>query len=134
MGLDLDTNRVRDIYKITHLLASTTDFPDYVDAINTFVNVVKPSWVTASLKAKRVSNPRLHTPDPALFMSNVTVFCSDIPDGDVEAIHAAVLALGGVTSHAMNRTVTHIVALEGSEPLETAARNRLTAKTILPHW
>ncbi len=134
MELDLVTNRVRDIYKITHLLASTADFPDYVDAINTFVNVVKPSWVTESLRSKRVLNPRLYTPDPALFMSNVTVFCSDIPDGDVEAIHAAVLALGGVTSTVMNRAVTHIVALEGSEPLETAARNRLTAKTILPHW
>ena len=113
-------------------MSTTADFPDYLDAIDTFVNVVMPSWVTESLKSKRVLNPRLHSPDPALFMSNVTVYCSDIPEGDVEAIHAAVLALGGATTSVMNRSVTHIVALDGSQPVQISAKIKLCS--ILPHW
>jgi hypothetical protein len=125
--VELDiTNRLHDIYKIAYLLASNV--PDDVDAINSFVNVVKPSWVTDSLRDKRALNPRYYNPDPALFMSKVTVFCSEI-GGQVEAIHAAVLALGGDTAPVINRTVTHIVTLE---PLDTGKTP--TAKTILPDW
>jgi hypothetical protein len=115
-------------------LSTTADFPDYFDAINTFVNVVQPSWVAESLSTKRVLNPRLHSPDPALFLSNVTVYCADLPEGDVEAIHAAVLALGGVTDTKFSRVVTHVVALDGNPPIQSAARNKVNCKTILPHW
>jgi hypothetical protein len=130
--LNPDNLRVPDISKVTHIVSTTAEFPDYLDAIDSFVNVVKPSWVTDCLKSKRVLNPRLYSPDRALFMSNVTVYCSDIPDGDVEAIHTAVLALGGATTSVMNRSVTHIVALDSSQPVQVSAKNRLCA--ILPHW
>jgi hypothetical protein len=113
-------------------VSTTANFPDYLDAIDTFVNVVKPSWVAESLQSKRVLNPRLYSPDPALFMSNVTVHCSEIPEGDAEAIHAAVLALGGATTPVMNRSVTHVVALDGSQPVQISAKIQL--RSILPHW
>lgn len=129
-----DTGRVRNMDKLTHILSSTSDFPDYFDAISKFVNVVKPSWVSESLRSKRALNPRQFSPDPALFMSDVTVYCSDIPEGDVEAIHGTVVALGGVTTSVLSRVVTHIVALDGREPLQAAAKNGLRCKTILPHW
>lgn len=134
VDLDLTTPHAADFSKITHIVAFTADFPAYFDAIDCFVNVVRPSWITGCLTSNRRQNPRLYSPDPALFMSNVTVYCSDIPEGDVEAIHTVVRALGGVASSTLSRTVTHIVALDASQPFEAAASHKLPSKIILPHW
>jgi hypothetical protein len=121
--------------ELTHILSATPEFPDYFDAISTFVNIINPSWVAESLRRNRQMNPRQFSPDPALFMSDFTVYCADIPEGDVEAIHGAVVALGGVASSTLSKAVTHLVALDYGHPqCETAISRGLSCKIILPHW
>jgi hypothetical protein len=60
---------------------------------------------------------------------------SGIPDGDREAIFGATIALGGLTSEALSKLVTHVVTLSDDDPAaETCRRKGLSAKVILPHW
>ncbi|KAK3044541.1 hypothetical protein LTS18_000994, partial [Coniosporium uncinatum] len=49
--------RVEDVSKVTHIIAATSDFPDYDAALDQFVSVVKPSWVEASLLKQKMPNP-----------------------------------------------------------------------------
>jgi len=44
-------------------------------------------------------------------MSDVTICCADIPEGDKEAIIGGVIAMGGQHSSALSKMVTHLVAL-----------------------
>ncbi|KAJ9651072.1 regulator of Ty1 Transposition, partial [Neophaeococcomyces mojaviensis] len=47
-----------DLDQITHIIAATSDFQDYHDAVEQFKSIVKPSWVEASLATNRLANPR----------------------------------------------------------------------------
>jgi hypothetical protein len=120
---------------ITHVISRTADFPDYDTALEQLKHVVKPVWVQVSLAKGKQQNPRQYSPDPALFLNNVTVFCTGIPDGDKEAIYGAVLALGGLCSENFTKLVTHLVALSIDDPVcETAQRKGVPCKIVLPHW
>lgn len=96
---------------------------------------MKPSWVEACIQKNKVSNPRQFSPDPCLFLSDVTVTCADIPEGDKEAIIGGVLAMGGQYSAPLTKMVTHVVALTlDNEKCEVALKKRLRCKIVLPHW
>ncbi|KZF26292.1 BRCT domain-containing protein, partial [Xylona heveae TC161] len=120
---------------ITHIISSTSDFPEYFAAIDRLISVVKPEWVHACLAKKKLSNPRQYSPDPRLFLSGVTICCADIPTGDKDAIIGGVLATGGLYSNQVTKLVTHIVALtENNDKCRIAQAKRLKCKTVLPHW
>ena len=116
-------------------MSDTSDFPDYYSALDQMKHVVKPAWVDASLLARKVKNPRTYSPDPALFMNDVVICCGDIPSGDKEAIEGGVLAMGGQIAPSLSKAVTHLIALDISEPrCQLALSKRLELKTVLPHW
>jgi hypothetical protein len=99
------------------------------------IHVVKPTWVSASLKVNKMKNPRTYSPDPALFMSDVVICCGDIPSGDKEAIEGGVLAMGGQIAPALSKQVTHLIALDLSEErCQLAISKRLQCLIVLPHW
>jgi hypothetical protein len=99
------------------------------------IHVVKPTWIDASLQSNKAKNPRTYSPDPALFMNEVVVCCGDIPSGDKEAIEGGVLALGGQCAPSLSKLVTHLVALDVSEPrCQLAISKRLQLSIVLPHW
>jgi twin BRCT domain len=133
--LDPETNRIRNMDEITHIISRTADFPDYDTALERLKHVVKPTWIQISLSKRKQQNPRQYSPDPALFMNDVTVYCSGIPDGDKEAIYGAVLALGGLCSENFTKLVTHLVVLSIDDPVcEIAQRKGIPCKIVLPHW
>ncbi|KAI9698918.1 MAG: hypothetical protein M1836_003107 [Candelina mexicana] len=120
---------------ISHIISTTSDFPDYAAAGDALIPVVKPEWVTASLSKKRLANPRQYSPDPRLFFSGVTVCCTDLPSGDKDAIIGGVLAMGGLYSGHVTRMVTHIVALtEENDKCDFVLNKKLQCKIVLPHW
>ena len=124
-----------ELDKITHIVAATSDFPDYHDAAEQFKSIVKPNWVEASLASNRLANPRRYSPDPNLFMSDVVVTCAGIPLGDSEAIAGGVLAMGGNYSAKLTTQTTHIVTLSmDNEKVEQAQSKNLPVAVVLPHW
>lgn len=121
--------------KITHIISATSDFPDYERAVDALKAVVKPAWVEASLLKGRLANPKQYSPDPKLFFTGLVVCCADLPPGDEDAIIGGVLAMGGLYSSPVSRSVTHIVALTmDSEKCQTAVTRNLNCKIVLPHW
>lgn len=133
--LDPETGRIQDLTRLSHIVSVTSDFPDYHSALDKFVHVVKPSWVDTCVVKHRLANPRQFSPDPALFLSEVTVTCADLPEGDKEAIAGAVLAMGGQYSPALSKMVTHVVALTmDSDKCVVAVKKKLRCKIVLPHW
>ncbi|KAF2145634.1 uncharacterized protein K452DRAFT_356047 [Aplosporella prunicola CBS 121167] len=131
-----DTQRGEDITVYSHIISETTDFPQYQNALDHFVHIVKPLWVDASLSKAKALNPRSFSPDPSLFLQDVVVTCTaDIPEGDKEAIIGGVIAMGGQYSAPMTKMVTHLVALSTDDvKYEVVMRKNLKCKTVLPHW
>lgn len=120
---------------ITHIISSTTDFPEYEAASDGLKSVVKPDWVKASIAKGRLANPRQYSPDPRLFFSGLVVCCADLPSGDSDAIIGGVLAMGGLYSSPVSKMVTHIVALTmDSDMCKIAISRNVKCKYVLPHW
>lgn len=68
-------------------------------------------------------------------MSDVVICCGEIPNGDKEAIEGGVLALGGQIAPSLSKQVTHLIALDVSEPrCQLAISKRLQLVIVLPHW
>ncbi|KAF2472289.1 uncharacterized protein BDR25DRAFT_259845 [Lindgomyces ingoldianus] len=128
--------RIEKLPDITHIISTTSDFPDYHQALEQFKHVVKPSWVDACVKVGKMKNPRAYSPDPALFMSEVIICCAkSIPEGDKEAIAGGVLAMGGQYTTALSKFVTHLIALDmEDERVQVAVDKRLRCNIVLPHW
>ena len=120
---------------MTHIISTTSDFPDYNTATAALKAVVKPDWVKASIAKGRLANPRQYSPDPRYFFSGLVVCCADLPSGDKDAIIGGVLAMGGLYSSAVTKMVTHIVALTvDPEKCQTALNKNLKCTIVLPHW
>lgn len=127
--------RKNSLNEISHIISTTSDFPDYEAATNALKSVVKPDWVRASIAKARLANPRQYSPDPRLFFSGLVVCCADLPGGDKDAIIGGVLAMGGLFSNAVTKQVTHIVALTTeAAQCKIALTKNLKCKIVLPHW
>ena len=121
--------------RITHIVSSTFDFPDYYDALDRFVQIVKPEWVSQSVSMGRLAHPRRFSPDPNLFMSDVVATCADLPSGDQDAIAGGILAMGGNYSAKLTSQTTHIVALTmENDKVEQVIKHDLKMVVVLPHW
>ena len=84
---------------------------------------------------KRQSQTRQHSPDPAMFFSQVVLSCGDLPEGDKDAIIAGVLAMGGLYSSPLTKLVTHIATLTtNNEKCSLAAEKMPKCNIVLPHW
>lgn len=127
--------KIKSLENVTHIISTTSDFPDYDKIKEAFIPVVKPEWVIASTTKGRLANPRQYSPDPRLFYSGLVVCCADIPAGDADAIIGGVLAMGGLYSSSVSKMVTHIVALtEDAEKCQVAISRNVKCKIVLPHW
>lgn len=132
---DASKGHIDELEGITHIISTTSDFPDYHRALDLFIHVVKPTWVDACRRINKVKNPRAYSPDTALFMSEVVVCCGNIPEGDKEAIEGGILATGGQYTPALSKQVTHIIALNLEDPrCQLAVAKNLHCTMLLPHW
>ncbi|KAL5116771.1 regulator of Ty1 Transposition [Pleosporales sp. CAS-2024a] len=132
---DPSIGRIQRLEEMTYIISETSDFPDYYRALDLMIHVVKPTWVSASLRMGKTKNPRTYSPDPALFMNDVVICCGDIPTGDKEAIEGGVLAMGGQIAPALSKLVTHLIALDLSdERCQLVISKRLQCCIVLPHW
>ncbi|KAF1989386.1 hypothetical protein K402DRAFT_350247, partial [Aulographum hederae CBS 113979] len=133
--LNPDTGRIDELDLCSHIITSTTDFPEYPRALELLISVVRPSWVMSAIDKGKMPNPRQHSPDPNLFLSGVIITCAGIPEGDKEAIIGGVLAMGGQYSGPLSKFITHVVALTvEEEKCQVALKKNLKCKIVLPHW
>jgi hypothetical protein len=58
-----------------------------------------------------LQNPRNFSPDPKMFFSGLVVTCSELPEGDREAIFGGFAANGGMYDDVLRTTTTHVIAL-----------------------
>jgi hypothetical protein len=120
---------------LTHVLSTTSDFPDYQGALDTFIHVVKPSYVQQCIEKGKQMNPRQFSPDHNLILNDIVIACANIPEGDKEAIAGGVLAMGGMYSGQLTKLVTHLIALsDEDERCVLAKKKGLKCKILLPHW
>ncbi|KAJ8104087.1 hypothetical protein POJ06DRAFT_243509 [Lipomyces tetrasporus] len=129
------SRKVLDLSNVTHIISNTIDFPEYPDAEQRMINVVKPLWVYKSVSHGRTAPLRLYSPNPKFFFSDVNIFVTGLPQGDREALYGGVRALGGQWSESLTRFTTHVIALSMDEAsCKTAALERKACKIVLPHW
>lgn len=127
--------QIENISALTHIISNHIDFPQYNDAIERGVSVVKPSWAEQSLRKGKLTGPRQHSPDPSQYFQDVVVSFAEIPEGDKDAIVAGVLALGGQYSSPLTKFVTHLVTLDLDHDKCCIAQEKVKAcKIVLPHW
>ncbi|KAI5291849.1 hypothetical protein KEM54_005285 [Ascosphaera aggregata] len=129
--------------RFTHIISSTIDFPEYNQICDTLIPVIKPEWIDTCILQLRLVNPRQYNPDPRRFLSDVSLTCADIPDGDRHAIVGAVLAMGGLHTAKLTSNTTHVVALS-IEARKCQAALKMNEKLaqieksqiciVLPHW
>ncbi|KAI1329409.1 BRCT domain-containing protein [Xylariaceae sp. FL0255] len=120
---------------ITHIISETIEFPEYEEACETMIPVVRRRWIDASLQKGKLAQIRPHTPDPRMIFSNVVLTCADIPPTDQEAIIGATTAMGGMDSEQVTKLTTHICALSMDHPkVKQALDSRKKCKIVLPHW
>lgn len=120
---------------LTNIICGSCDFPSYDAAADALIPVTKPQWVDASIAKSKPANVRQYSPDPRLFLSDVVVYCADLPEGDKDAIIGGVLAMGGMHSARLLATVTHVVALTmDSDLCRIITSKNLNVKIVLPHW
>lgn len=130
-----EDGRIMDLSHVTHIISSTSDFEQYHDALNAYIQVAMPSWIFESVRQQKQANPRHHSPDPCLIFTGQIVTCADIPEGDKEAIAGGVIALGGQFLDVLTKQVTHIVTLsDENEKCQVAIHKHLRCKIVLPHW
>ncbi|KAF2094884.1 hypothetical protein NA57DRAFT_60290 [Rhizodiscina lignyota] len=135
VALNPRTGCISNMQKTTHIISATSDFADYSAALEKMKHVVKPSWVETCVEKGKTTNPRQFSPDPCMIFSDIVLTCADIPEGDVEAIQGGLIALGGLCSGPLTKTVTHIVALSmDNEMCSMAKKKNLKCKIVLPHW
>lgn len=98
--------------------------------------ICSPLWVKSSIARGRIQDVRAFSPDPRQFFTGVQVVCSDLPEGDQEAIYGGVLALGGRYTEDFVKGTTHIVALSMKSDMvqEALARPESNVEIVLPHW
>lgn len=124
-----------DLGEVSHIISETFDFPDYYEAVDKFVPVLKIGWIHTSIASGKLAHPRKFSPDPHLFMSNVVATCADLPAGDKDAIAGGILAMGGNYSSKVTIQCTHIVALSTeNEKVEQVFNKNLKMHVVLPHW
>ena len=121
--------------ELTHIICATWDFPSYDAAIDALIPVVRPSWVDVSLAKSKLVQTRQYSPDPRLIMSDVVICCTDLPEGDSEAMIGGVTAMGGLHTPNVSVQTTHLVALNmDSRYCQLAVAKKLDIKIVLPHW
>lgn len=127
--------RIDTLKGLTHIFSATADFPEYDDALASFIHVARPTWVVQCLEKGKQINPRQFSPDPNLIFSDIVVTCAGLPEGDVEAIAGGVLAMGGLYSGPLTKVATHLLALSiDDDRCQLAIKKNLKCKILLPHW
>ena len=127
--------QIDDLLKLTHIITTHIDFPQYGSAIEHGVSVVRPSWIFQSVKKEKQVHTRQHTPDPSQYFRDVVITSAELPEGDKDAIVAGVIALGGMYSGPLTKLVTHIVTTDyDHDKCKLAQQKNVRCKIVLPHW
>ncbi|KAK7203185.1 hypothetical protein BZA70DRAFT_291621 [Myxozyma melibiosi] len=127
-----------DFLDLTHIIANNIDFPEYLEADERMINVVKSAWVHKSSNQRRSLPLRMFSPNPRFFFSDVSIVAVGLPASEVEAIYGGVQALGGQWSTSISRFTTHIVTPSidnpGFKEIASQLAKRPSVKIVLPHW
>lgn len=130
---------------IDHIICKTVEFIEYNLAQISMIPITTPEWVFDSVSRAKISNPKVYSPDPKLFLKDTFVCVADnLPVGDKEAIYGGVRAFGGQYLDDLTRYTTHLIAMDMNNDksvIATSAINttqdngdKIDIKIVLPHW
>lgn len=124
-----------DFEKLTHILCSHVDFPQYYRVLDAGIPIVRPQWVPDCIRKRKQASTRQHSPDPSQFFRDVVVCCADISEYDSEAITGGVVAMGGQHTAKLTKIVTHLVTNSMDHSYVKSALDRGSKiRIVLPHW
>lgn len=122
----------------THIISSSTQFIEYLEAHASMIPITTAEWVWDSLKHGRLLNPKAYNPDPRYFLKDTFVcVADDLPEGDKEIIYGGVRAFGGQYLDALTRFTTHLIALDMNNDksvIAASTKDPINIKIVLPHW
>lgn len=104
----------------THVISPDIEFTEYSELErqkisgmieDRMITVVRPEWVTDSVKKGKTQHLRSYNADPRMIFSGIDAVIADLPEGDKETICGGIIALGGVYKTSLSKLTTHIVAL-----------------------
>lgn len=130
---------------IDHIICKSVEFIEYNLAQTSMVPITTPEWVFDSVSRAKISNPKVYSPDPKLFLKDTFVCVADnLPVGDKEAIYGGVRAFGGQYLDDLTRYTTHLIAMDmnndksviATSAINTTQENgdKIDIKIVLPHW
>ncbi|ODQ77439.1 hypothetical protein BABINDRAFT_163462 [Babjeviella inositovora NRRL Y-12698] len=140
-----DASLYADLNDLTHIIATTVDFPEFAVANYQMLPIITPQYVLVSYAEERLVPIRAHSPDPRLFLKEVFLSCTtSIPRDDVLAIYGAVRAVGGQFMDDLTKFTTHLVTMDLNDDKSLVAQaynleqvqNGLPPpiQIVLPHW
>ncbi|KTW26957.1 hypothetical protein T552_02447 [Pneumocystis carinii B80] len=125
-----------DNSRVTHII--TTDFNRKTTRLmeKKGIPIVNVKWVEASIRRKHLQNIKYFSADPRYFFTGVVIICIELSNGDLNAIHEGVLALGGQCTEVLSKNVTHIIALDINNQTcrQVLKRPELGIKILSPEW
>lgn len=118
----------------THIVSSTTDFPEYNQAKDIGIPVVKPEWVTMSVKCDATLPPSAFSPEKDKLFSGVVACPSQIPTEDRDALWAMITFYGGCCQATFDPSCTHLLVPKPEGDKYECALQHPEVKIVIPDW
>ncbi|CAB3993743.1 Hypothetical predicted protein [Paramuricea clavata] len=118
----------------THVVSSTTNFPEYEQAKEAGIPMVKPEWVIYSVKCEVMMPTAAFSLEKKLF-SDVVACPSQMPPDDRDALWAMITFYGGQCHTTFDSKCTHLlVPKPEGEKYEVALQHKQKVKIVIPEW
>lgn len=120
---------------VTHVIAKDTGFPQFSEAKECNLTIVKPKWVFLSASCKMLLPCEPFRSDSEQLFSGKVVCPSQIPEEDRDALWAMVTYHGGQCQLNLNPKCTHLVIPHPTgAKYECALKHSDIIKIVTPSW
>ncbi|XP_028393848.1 PAX-interacting protein 1-like [Dendronephthya gigantea] len=118
----------------THVISSTVDFPEYEQAKEIGIPIVKPEWVIYSVKCEAMMPTNAFSVGKKLF-TDVVACPSQVPPADRDALWSMITFYGGRCQTTFDPSCTHLlVPKPEGEKYEVALQHKEKVKIVVPEW
>lgn len=120
---------------VTHVIAKDTSFPQFSEANDCNLTIVKPSWVFLSAKCEMLLPCEAYKSESGQLFNGIVVCPSKIPEDDRDALWAMVTYHGGHCQLNLNPRCTHLVIPQPvGDKYECALKHADRIKIVTPSW
>jgi len=120
---------------VTHVIAENINFPEYEQAKDAKLAIVKAAWVDACMKCDTLLPSNPFSPEQDSLFYGLTICLSQVPQNDKNALWAMITYHGAVCQLNLNPKCTHLVTGKASgRKFEFAIQKPDRVKIVTPEW